>query len=285
MCSVSISSIAKRSVPFTKLPAATTYPHLTISRCRSRDSTSYGSSARILRRNSVRAARSESVVKTPSMASSSEPSFQNFSFSVQRFGAVSFMSLSIRFDTCIIPFSPLKIKGFLRFRPIQATLKTTPEATTEIISNPPRKLPRQTTYYNKQAGRWRGRNQVRLRPSNLPPHLYKCGGSAQAPFFTGGFTPAFARCCFCIARHSQRSACRLPHGSSAPARGGYFSLLVFTSPMTSAYDCYCINQAVSISFDPFKLFGLLNFESHPICVPFFIHLQKSLRRSTFTIIP
>ena len=23
--------------------------------------------------------------------------------------------------------------------------------------------------------------------------------------------------------------------------------------MTSAYDCYCINQAVSISFDPFKL--------------------------------
>ena len=28
---------------------------------------------------------------------------------------------------------------------------------------------------------------------------------------------------------------------------GYASLLVFTSPMTSAYDCYCINQAVSIS--------------------------------------
>ena len=24
--------------------------------------------------------------------------------------------------------------------------------------------------------------------------------------------------------------------------------------MTSAYDCYCINQAVSISFDPFELF-------------------------------
>ena len=34
-------------------------------------------------------------------------------------------------------------------------------------------------------------------------------------------------------RHSQRSACRLPHGSSAPARGGYASLLVFTSPMAS----------------------------------------------------
>ena len=88
-------------------------------------------------------------------------------------------------------------------------------------------------------------------------------GISRGYFPVGGFIAAFARCCFCIAAN----------------------LLVFTSPMTSAYDCYCINQAVSISFDPFKLFGLLNFESHPICVPFFIHLQKSLRRSTFTIIP
>ena len=42
-----------------------------------------------------------------------------------------------------------------------------------------------------------------------------------------------ARCCFCIARHSLRSACSLPYGSRTPARGGYASLLVFTSPMTS----------------------------------------------------
>ena len=61
-----------------------------------------------------------------------------------------------------------------------------------------------------------------------------------APPFTDGFIPAFARCCFCIAA----------------------SLLVFTSPMTSAYDCYCINQAVSISFDPFKLTIMLNGGCH-----------------------
>ena len=123
-----------------------------------------------------------------------------------------------RFLSCHYPFvlirvlyhfRPLKSRVFCVFTPLQTIPKTTPETATEIISNPPRKLPRQTTYYNKQAGRWRGRNQVRLRPSNLPPHLYKCGGSAQAPFFIGGFIPAFARCCFCIAA----------------------SLLVFTSPM------------------------------------------------------
>ena len=52
-----------------------------------------------------------------------------------------------------------------------------------FVARGSRKLPRQTTYYNKWAERWRGRNQVRLRPSNLPPRLYKCGGNVQAPFF------------------------------------------------------------------------------------------------------
>jgi len=55
------------------------------------------------------------------------------------------------------------------------------------------------------------------------------------PLFIGGFIPAFARCCFCIARHSLRSACSLPYRSRTPARGGYANLLVFTSPMAPSF--------------------------------------------------
>ena len=66
---------------------------------------------------------------------------------------------------------------------------------------------------------WRGKSAA-----GLPPDLCKCGGCAQTPFFIGGFIPAFARCCFCIAA----------------------SLLVFTSPMTSPlallHQSYCINK-------------------------------------------
>ena len=52
-------------------------------------------------------------------------------------------------------------------------------------------------------------------PTELPPDLYKCGGSGWrergggVTFGGRGFRPAFARCCFCIAAN----------------------LLVFTSPM------------------------------------------------------
>ena len=49
---------------------------------------------------------------------------------------------------------------------------------------------------------WRGKSAA-----GLPPNLCKCGGSAQAPFFTGGFIPAFARCCFCIARRVLAGPC------------------------------------------------------------------------------
>ena len=53
--------------------------------------------------------------------------------------------------------------------------------------------------------------------AGLPPDLYKCGGSAP-PFPTGGFIPAFARCCFCIA----------------------ISLLVLTSPIHIPFYAYII---------------------------------------------
>ena len=47
-----------------------------------------------------------------------------------------------------------------------------------------------------------------------------------------------------------RSACSLPYGSRTPARGGYASLLVFTSPMTSPLaflrHCYCVNVTGSV---------------------------------------
>ena len=72
------------------------------------------------------------------------------------------------------------------------------------------------------------------------------GAHFRACLGVGSFIPAFARCCFCIARHSLRSACSLPYGSRTPARGGYASLLVFTSPLTSPLALlnhyYCVNR-------------------------------------------
>ena len=60
-------------------------------------------------------------------------------------------------------------------------------------------------------------------PPELFPRLYKCGNDGRlitrgGVTFAGGFIPAFARCCFCIAA----------------------SLLVFTSPMTLLSLC-CFN--------------------------------------------
>ena len=49
--------------------------------------------------------------------------------------------------------------------------------------------------------------------ANLAPHLLAFGGIGRQRLFFGGFIPAFARCCFCIAA----------------------SLLVFTSPMRTLY--------------------------------------------------
>ena len=79
----------------------------------------------------------------------------------------------------------------------------------------PRKMPRSLShrYPRRQAYSQNLYGSVRpFYPSNLPPHLYKCGGRARAGFFIGGFIPAFARCCFCIAA----------------------SLLVLTSPIMCA---------------------------------------------------
>ena len=39
--------------------------------------------------------------------------------------------------------------------------------------------------------------------AGIPPDLCKCGGSAP-PFPTGGFIPAFARCCLPVLRSAQR---------------------------------------------------------------------------------
>ena len=70
--------------------------------------------------------------------------------------------------------------------------------------------------------------------AGLPPDLCKCGGSAP-PFPIGGFIPAFARCCLCIAAN----------------------LLVFTSPMTHSF----ITPLVAQSLRSLSLIAICDGES------------------------
>ena len=69
--------------------------------------------------------------------------------------------------------------------------------------------------------------------ADLPPDLYKCGGSA--PPFIGGFSAAFARCCLCIAAN----------------------LLVFTSPITRSF----ITPLVAQSLRSLSLIAICDGES------------------------